>query len=190
MENLLMDFHLNPEFVNELFDNILQYNMKIIDAALQYDIDGFYFGDDYGQQNGLIMSPQTWRTFIMPGLKQMFGKVKEAGKAVALHSCGNILELLGDLIDIGLDIYQTVQPEIYDLSKLKTDYGKDLTFWGAISTQKTLPFVSPDELRGIVKQTINIMGVNGGYIAAPTHKVPQDVPVENMIALFEVLKEQ
>jgi uroporphyrinogen decarboxylase len=94
------------------------------------------------------------------------------------------------MIDIGLDIYQTVQPEIYDLSKLKTDYGKDLTFWGAISTQKTLPFVGPNELKDIVKQTINIMGVNGGYIAAPTHKVPQDVPVENIIALIEVLKEQ
>lgn len=190
MENLLMDFHLNPEFVNELFDNILQYNMKIIDAALQYDVDGFYFGDDYGQQNGLIMSPQTWRAFVRPGLKQMFAKVKEAGKAVALHSCGNISELFGDMIDIGLDIYQTVQPEIYDLSKLKTDYGNDLTFWGAISTQKTLPFVGPNELKDIVKQTINIMGVNGGYIAAPTHKVPQDVPVENIIALIEVLKEQ
>ena len=190
IEDFLMDMHLHPEFVDELFESILQYNMKIIDVALQYDIDGFYFGDDYGQQNGLIMSPDTWRTFIMPGLKQMFAKVNDAGKAVALHSCGNISEILGDLDDIGLDIYQTVQPEIYDLAKLKADHGKSLTFWGAISTQKTLPFVSPDELKDIIRKTMDTMGTDGGYIAAPTHGVPKDVPAENIIALVEVLKEQ
>ena len=190
IENFLMDLHLYPDFVGELFDQILQYNMKIIDAALQYDIDGFYFGDDYGQQNGLIMSPDTWREFIKPGLKEMFGKVKDAGKVVALHCCGNISELLGDMVEIGLDIYQTVQPEIYDLKKLKADHGKGLTFWGAISTQKTLPFVTPEELKEIVRETINIMGAGGGYIAAPTHGVPDDVPAENIVALIEVLKYQ
>jgi len=190
MENLLMDFHLHPDFVHELFENILQYNLKIIDTALQYDIDGLYFGDDYGQQNGLIMSPKMWRKFIKPGLKQMFEKVKEGTKVASLHCCGNISELFGDLIDIGLDMYQTVQPEIYDLKELKNDYGKDLTFWGAIGTQQTLPFVSPGELKDIVRQTIDIMQVNGGYIAAPTHRVSADVPVENIIALVEVLKEQ
>jgi len=126
----------------------------------------------------------------MPGLKQMFAKVNDAGKAVALHSCGNISEILGDLDDIGLDIYQTVQPEIYDLAKLKADHGKSLTFWGAISTQKTLPFVSPDELKDIIRKTMDTMGTDGGYIAAPTHGVPKDVPAENIIALVEVLKEQ
>lgn len=190
IENFLMDLHLYPDFVNELFDNILQYNMKIIDTALEFDIDGFYFGDDYGQQNGLTMSPDTWRTFIKPGLKQMFAKVKDAGKVVAIHSCGDISKILGDMVEIGLDIYQTVQPEIYDLKQLKADFGTDLTFWGAISTQKTLPFVSCDELKSIVKDTISIMGAGGGYIAAPTHGVPDDVPPENIGALIEVLKEQ
>ena len=190
IENFLMDMHLYPEFTAKLFDMILQYNMKIIDTALKYDIDGFYFGDDYGQQNGLIMSPETWRTFIKPGLRQMFARVKDAGKVTALHSCGNISEILADLSEIGLDIYQTVQPEIYDLAQLKADHGSDLTFWGAISTQKTLPFVKPDELKEIVRQTVDTLGSNGGYIAAPTHKVPQDVPPENIAALIEILKQQ
>jgi len=190
MENLLMDFLLEPDFAKQLLDGILEYNLQIIDAALRYDIDGFYFGDDYGQQNGLIMSPETWRKFIRPGLARMFEKVKSAGKVVALHSCGNISRILGDLIDIGLDIYQTVQPEVYDLKKLKTDFGNKLTFWGGISTQQTLPFVSPFELRDIVKKTIAIMADKGGYIAGPTHRIPADVPVENVIALVQVLKEQ
>jgi len=190
MENLLMDFILNPGFVEELFDNILQYNLKIIDAVLEYDIDGFYFGDDYGQQTGLLMSPDTWRKFIKPCLKKMFDKIKGAGKFIALHSCGNIIELFDDLIDMGLDIYQTFQPEIYDIKQVKARYGNNLTFYGGISTQRTLPFAKPEELKIIVKNTINIMSKNGGYIAAPTHRVPADVPVENIVALVKLLKRQ
>jgi len=190
MENLLMDFLTQPEFVEELFEKILAHNLQIIDAALDYSIDGFYFGDDYGGQNGLLMSPQTWCRFIKPGLAKMFEKVKSAGKVVVLHSCGDVSRILGELIDIGLDVYQTVQPQVYDLKKLKADYGRDLAFWGGISTQQTLPFVKPAELKDIVKKTIDIMAHNGGYIAGPTHRIAKDVPIENIIALVEVLKGQ
>lgn len=190
MQDLLMDFMLEPEFVEELFEKILEYNMKVIDTALKYDIDGFYFGDDYGQQTGMIMSPDKWRKFIKPGLARMFERVKSAGKVVALHSCGNIIDIFGDLIEIGLDIYQTFQPEIYDLKKVKEKYGNNLTFWGGISTQKMLPFLTPEELKTQVKEIMQIMSVNGGYIAAPTHQVPADVPAENIAALAELLKNQ
>jgi uroporphyrinogen decarboxylase len=190
MENLMMDMHLEPAFVEELLARIVDYNMAIIDAAVQYEIDGFYFGDDYGQQSGLLMSPDMWRKLIKPALAKMFERVKGAGKAVALHSCGNIKAILGDLIDTGLDIYQTVQPGIYDLGRLKSEYGRDLTFWGAISTQQALPFVSPAELRDSVVSTIEILGAGGGYICGPTHRVPEDVPPENVAALIETLKSQ
>jgi uroporphyrinogen decarboxylase len=191
MENLLMDFLLNPSFVEKLLEHILHYNLRIIEVVVQEsEIDGFYFGDDYGQQNGLIMSPDTWRKFIKPGLSKMFRKVKECGKVVALHSCGNITEILCDLIEIGLDIYQTVQPEVYNLKWLKKEYGKDLTFWGGISTQQLLPFASPNELKADVRKTLHIMSNHGGYIASPTHKITQDIPVENVLALIEVLKFQ
>ncbi len=190
MQNLLMDFILEPEFVEELFNKILEYNLQVIDVALRHDIDGFYFGDDYGQQTGMIMSPDTWRKFIKPGLAKMFQKVKSAGKVVALHSCGNIIEIFGDLIEMGLDVYQTFQPELYNLKKVKEEYGNDLTFWGGISTQKMLPFLNPEELKRQVKEIMGIMSVNGGYIAAPTHKVPGDVPVENIAALIDMLKHQ
>lgn len=190
MENLLMDFLLEPGFVEELFERILSYNMKVIDIALEYDIDGFYFGDDYGHQTGMIMSPEVWRRFIKPGLAKMFDKIKTARKVVALHSCGNIIEIFGDLIDIGLDVYQTFQPEIYDIGKVKAEYGANLAFWGGISTQRTLPFAAPSEIKAIVKETRDVMSVNGGYIASPTHRVPADVPSENIVALVEVLNGQ
>jgi len=166
----------------------LQYNLQIIDVALAYDIDGFYFGDDYGQQTGMIMSPEHWRRFIRPGLETMFARVKNAGKLVFLHSCGNISGVLGDLVDIGLDVYQTVQPEVYDLAELKHTYGRDLSFWGAISTQRLLPFASPTEVVEKATEIIGVMHEGGGYIAAPTHQVPADVPPENVEALVTLFK--
>ncbi len=189
-ENFLCDLACEEDFVQEIFEKITDYNLDIINEAVKYDIDGFYFGDDYGQQNGLLMKPSTWRVLIKPYLSKMFEAVKKCGKTVALHSCGDISSILDDLAEIGLDIYQTFQPEIYDLEKIKARYGKTLTFWGGISTQRTLPFVKPDELKVIVKKTIRIMSEGGGYIAAPTHQVPDDVPVENIIALADVFKER
>lgn len=188
MENLLMDFLAEPAFAEKLLGRIADYNLAIIEAATGFDIDGFYFGDDYGSQQGLLMSPDTWRRFVRPGLVRMFERVKRAGKTVALHSCGNIREILGDLIDIGLDVYQTVQPEVYDLGKLKKEYGRHLTFWGAISTQQALPFAKPEEVKRLVRETIATMGESGGYIAGPTHRVPQDVPPENVVAMVEALR--
>jgi uroporphyrinogen decarboxylase len=189
-ENLLTDFYLEEDFVVRLFDSILQNNLEIINTALTYNIDGFYFGDDYGQQSSLLMSPECWRKYIKPGLKLMFEPIKKAGKFVALHSCGNISGILRDLIDIGLDVYQTVQPEIYDLKYIKKEYGADICFWGGISTQKDMPFVTPQKLKEIVSDTIHVLQKNGGYIAGPTHQVPPDVPAENVIALIDFLKNQ
>ncbi|MBC7958471.1 MAG: uroporphyrinogen decarboxylase [Vallitaleaceae bacterium] len=189
-ENLLMDFYLNPEFVEQLLDKILEYNLKILDVALEYDLDGFYFGDDYGQQRGMIMGPQLWRKFIKPGLAQMFAKVKKAGKVVALHSCGDISDILEDLIEIGLDIYQTFQPEIYDINEIKSLYGDRLTFWGGISTQQMLPNLSPKELVERSGEILKVMSQKGGYIMAPTHQVPEDVPVENILELIKMCKNQ
>ena len=186
MENLLMDFYLNENFVEELFSKITDYNLKIITEALKYPIDGFYFGDDYGQQNGLIMGPDLWRKYIKPYLKRTFVPIKEKGLPVFLHSCGNIMDILDDLIEIGLDCYQTVQPEIYDLSLLKKKFGDALTFYGAVSTQQFLPFAIPKTVKEKIFETIGIMGKNGGYICAPTHQISEDVPPENIMAMIEM----
>ena len=189
LEELLMDFYLNPALVNHLLDQILEYNVKILDIALEHDIDGIYFGDDFGTQTSLIMSPDTWRKFIKPRYKLMFSMVKAKGKITALHSCGNIGVILSDLIDIGLDIYQTVQPEVYDLADLKDEFGKDLSFWGGISTQKLLPYARKMELIDEVKRTIHVMSKDGGYIASPTHQVTPDVSNENVLTLIELLRD-
>ena len=185
MENLLMDFYLNEAFVEELLSSITEYNAAIINEALKYDVDGFYFGDDYGQQSSLIMDPQVWRQFLKPQLKRTFAPIKAQGLPVFLHSCGNISDILDDLIEIGLDCYQTVQPEIYDLRLLKQQFGSKLTFYGAISAQRFLPFASPFAVQEKLRETIDILGENGGYICAPTHQVPEDVPPENCMSMID-----
>lgn len=190
MENLLMDMVLEPEFVDELLDAITEYNLRIIDIALEYDIDGMEFGDDWGQQKGLIMGPGYWRRFIKPRMARMYERVKSKGLVVMQHSCGDIHEIFPDLIEIGLDVYQTFQPEIYDIKKTKQEYGNDLSFWGGISTQRLLPFASPEEIRRVTRETMEILGQNGGYIAAPTHAVPGDVPPESIIAMIEEFQNQ
>jgi len=120
----------------------------------------------------------------------MYSRVKGKGLIVSQHSCGDIHEIFSNLIDAGLDVYQTFQPEIYDIKGIKDKFGKDLTFWGGISTQTLLPFALPEEVRRVTRQTMEILGREGGYIAAPTHSIPGDVPAENVMAMIEVLKNQ
>ena len=190
MENFLMDMAVEEDFADELLDAICEYNLQVIRIALSYDIDGFYFGDDWGQQKGLIMGAPHWRRFIKPRMARMFAEVKKAGKPVFLHSCGDIQELFPDLIEMGLDCYQTFQPEIYDVAAVKKEYGDRLSFWGGVSTQRLLPYASPEEIKRTVKELIQVVGKNGGYIVAPTHGIPGDVPPKNIVAMIEAMQQQ
>ena len=190
MENLLTDMILDPGFVDALFDRILDYNLQAMDQMLEYDLDCIRFGDDWGQQTGLIMGPRLWRRFIKPRMATLFARAKGAGKAVMLHSCGSIQELFPDLIDMGLDIFNTFQPEVMNVDQVKREYGRHLTFYGGISTQQVLPRVGPTELKAHVREMIARVGVNGGYVVAPTHAISRDVPPENIVAFIEVVQSQ
>lgn len=190
MEELLVYMITDPDFVDSLLDKICDYNLKIMDLALEYPFDGFYFGDDWGQQKGLIMGPALWRKFIKPRMAKMYSKANEKGLFVIQHSCGDIEEIFEDLIEIGLSCYQTFQTEIYDIEKVKEKYGDSLSFWGGISTQQLLPYATPEKVREETIKIIKIMSKNGGFIVAPTHAVTHDIPIENITAMFEVFENQ
>ncbi|MFO7636707.1 MAG: uroporphyrinogen decarboxylase family protein [Clostridia bacterium] len=190
MENLLSDMVLEPDFTHALFEAICSFNLNVINFSLEYPFDGIYFGDDWGQQRGLIMGPALWREYIKPYLKRMYAPCKEKGRFIAQHSCGDIHEIFPDVIDIGLDCYNTFQPEIYDIGQIKKEYGRDLSFWGAISTQTLLPFATPEKVRSETARIMEILGKDGGYVAAPTHAVPYDVPCENVEAMLDVFRNQ
>ena len=186
-EDCLYNMAAEPELLHSLLRKICDRNLKIIDIALEYDIDCIYFGDDWGQQKGLIMGVTHWRTFIKPYLKEMYGKVKAAGKYIVQHSCGDLREILTtDLYEIGLDIYQTFQPEIYTLDYAKQLYGK-IAVWGGISTQADLPYKTSEEIKEIITKTAQAFNYTG-LIISPTHDLEFDVPPKNIIAMIETFK--
>ena len=189
MENLMMDFYDHPEFAHELLNTIGDYNIAQAREAAKYDIDAVYFGDDWGQQRGLQMGPGIWREFILPVLRRMYGVVREAGRYVCIHSCGDVDELFDDLVDAGLNCFNPFQPEVMDVEALLRQYRGRLAFYGGLSTQKTLPYGSEEDVRAESRRLLE-MGAEGGYIFAPAHAVEGDVPIENMLAFIETAQAQ
>lgn len=188
-ENLLMDFMLNPDFVKEFFARIADYNITQISVALSYDIDAVYFGDDWGQQSGLIMGYDTWKDFIYPELKRMYAVVKDAGKYVMIHACGDVDELFPDLLEAGLDCFNPFQPEVMDVEAILKEYRGRLAFHGGLSMQKTLPFGSVEDVRKESEWLLEL-GREGGYIFSPSHSVESDTSKENILRFIEVAQAQ
>ncbi len=143
-----------------------------------------------GTQRGLMFSPAQWRRFFKPGQKRMYDRIRAAGKVVYLHSCGNVEPIVGELIDMGVNMLQPIQPEAMDIFALKRQYGKHICFAGGVSTQQTLPYGTPDQVRSEVKRCIEVMGKGGGYVIAPAKPILPGVPIENAAALIDTLVKQ
>jgi len=180
----------DKKFINDLLDRILEFNLRVIDNACRLDIDAMRFGDDWGQQTGLIMGAGLWREFIKPRVRQMYSAVKARGKFVFIHSCGKVEEIFQDLIECGVKVFNPFQPEVMDVFEIKKKFGDRLSFFGGISTQRTLPFGTAEQTKDEVRRLIDGIGKNGGYIASPAHAIPADAKAENIATMIEVLQNQ
>lgn len=190
IENFLCDLVAEPEWSKELLDLIIRKNLVMLENILCCeDFDGVLLGSDWGTQRDLIMSPECFRTMIKEGERQEYELIKKYKKNVFVHSCGNIVKIMDDLAELGVECLNPVQPECMDIKWLKEQYGHRMAFYGGISTQRTLPYGTPDEVRRETIDVVKSMSVNGGYITGPSQEIQEDVPYENLCALIAAAKE-
>lgn len=187
-QNFMMYMAGEEEFSEKLLDRCLEYNLGLIENCPDY-VDAIRFGEDWGLQKGLMMGPAHWRHYLKPRLKEMYEAARKRGFAVFIHSCGDISELFPDLIEIGVQAVNPIQPEVMDIYKLKKEYGKDLVLYGGVSCQKTLPLGTPEDVKRECSELLERMGKEGGYIFGPSGAIPTDAKTENIAALIDFVKE-
>ena len=190
-ERLLMDLALNEGFVEALLERITEVQVRLARRYTSLGVDGGYFGDDYGSQNGLLFSPSAWRRLIRPRLARLCTVFREVSLPVILHSDGAITEIIPDLVDVGVTALNPVQPEVLDHQWLKRTYGKALAFYGGVSTQTVLPHGTPNEVRVAVHRCVSDLAADGtGLIVAPSHRLMKDVPISNVLAFVDAIRDQ
>lgn len=188
MEQFMMDLALDEVWCEELLERITHIQVRLAERYVEAGVDGGYFGDDLGAQKGLLFSPEVWRRLFKPRLKRMFRVFTDAGLPVIMHSDGDIMEIIPDLIDIGLSCLNPCQPEVLDHRRLKREFGNSLSFYGGLSTQGTLPRGKPEEVRAAATECINVLGADGtGLIFGPSHRMMSDIPMENVVELLRSL---
>jgi uroporphyrinogen decarboxylase len=190
LENTFADLVLRPQIVRAILTRIrafyLAYLERILEAA-KGKIDIVLTRDDFGSQVGLLISPDTWRTFIKPGFGEYIELIKSYGATAMHHTCGSVVEIIPEMIACGLDVLQSIQPEAANMSlaDLKARFGRKLCFHGGISIQRTMPFGTPATIRQDIKEIANTIKPDGGYIFGTAHNIQADTSVENVQALLE-----
>jgi hypothetical protein len=189
-ENMLVDPYLEEGNFARLRDRVVEYNLATIDQWIARGVDAVFFSDDWGCQRGLLMRPDDWRRFYKPSYRAMFRRARDGGAHVWMHLCGDVSSILGDLIDIGLNVLTPVQPRAMDCPALAREYGGKVCFNGGIDVQGTLIFGTPEDVRREVHELVGMFGgFGGGYIAGTSHIVMPETPLDNVVAMYEALTE-
>jgi uroporphyrinogen decarboxylase len=190
LERLLEDFALNPDIADAVLDIPYQYHLEAAKKLTRMGVDMIWTGDDVGGQHAMIISPKMWRRYLKPRMANFIAELKAINPQVkvAYHSDGQIYSIIPDLIEIGLDVLNPIQPASMDPVRLKQEYGDKLCFWGSIDEQQTLPFGSAADVEAEVHQRLQTLGKDGGLIIGPTHHVQLDTPIENLWALVNTVR--
>jgi len=191
MENLLADYLVNRPFVEELYDQIYGLWGEILRRCTAAGVDMIGFGGDIAMQDRLIMGPESWRAVDKPRLAEAIASCKAINPDlhVFIHSDGDLRAIMPDLIEIGFDVIDPIQPECMDPVWVKQEYGDRITLHGCGSLQKTLPFGRPDDCREEVERLIETCGYDGGLVLRVSNAIGFDVPVENVAAWFEAARD-
>ncbi|MBT3389167.1 MAG: hypothetical protein HN413_02025 [Chloroflexi bacterium] len=189
MEQMLLDLSLDPDLSNRILDIPYHYHLTAAKKLAEMGVDMIWTGDDFGAQEQMLISPKMWRHYFKPRMAHYIAELKAINPnlKVAYHSDGNILPIIPELIEIGLDVLNPIQPASMDPAELKRQFGDKLCFWGSIDEQHTLPFGSAADVRAEVLERLQTIGKSGGLILAPTHHVQLDTPLENFWAMVNTI---
>jgi uroporphyrinogen decarboxylase len=194
VEQILLDMALSAELAHAVIGRIRAfcavYLQRILEAA-RGKLDIVLTGDDFGAQQGPLVSPRMWVDYLGEGFAQFVSLAHQAGVLVAHHTCGSVRRIVPLMVERGLDILQSLQPDAADMSAeaLKSEFGHSLAFHGGISIQRTLPLGCVDDIRREVADRVSTLGRGGGYIACTAHNIQADTPPDNAIALLNAYHE-
>jgi len=184
MEKFMVDMASHEAYIEPLLDQTMKFTIGIAKQLAALGVDGLWFGDDFGAQNGMMISPKMWRNIFKPRFAEVFQEVRSVNPNVLVmyHCDGAISPILNDLIEIGLDVFNPVQPNVpgHEPQELKTKFGDRLSFWGAIDQQYVLPRGTAEEIEKDVAEKISILGAGGGYMCSPAHILQADTPLESI----------
>ena len=194
MEQFVMDLVMNPAIAESILEHIaayyMEYNRRVFEAA-DGAIDIFFMGDDMGTQRSTWVSVGMYRQFFKKRFSEFNALAHEFDIKTMYHTCGCVTDLVGEFVDAGLDILQSLQPSALgeSLAALKKQYGRDLCFQGGIDIQDILPKGSPADVRQHVREVAETLGQDGGYIFGTAHNILPDTPTENVLALVDAYRE-
>jgi len=187
LNKLMIDLIENEETANKILDIPFNYHLYAARRMAELGVDLIWTGDDIGSQTSMIMSPGLWRKYFKPRMARLYSELKriKSDLKIAYHSDGYIIPIIDDLVEIGLDILNPIQPKCMNPYNLKKRYGKNLSLWGTIDIQETLPFGTKEQVIAETKERISILGPGGGFIISPTHHIQNDTSIENFFAFWD-----
>jgi uroporphyrinogen decarboxylase len=189
LEQMMMDMLLDPGLADHLLDIPYHYHLTAAKRLVEIGVDMIWTGDDVGSQHEMMISPKMWRKYFKPRMASFIDELKAINPdvKVAYHCDGDLRPVIPELVEIGLDVLNPIQPACMDPAEIKEQYGDRLSFWGAIDEQHTLPFGSPAEVEAEVRKRLGTIGQGGGLVLAPTHHVQLDTPLENFWAMVDTI---
>lgn len=189
MHNVLMDYLINPDLINKIYEKIYSFNLAYCENLVRAGVDMVGIVGDIAMQNGLMMSPEVWRKFEKGRLEKLVSRLKNINPKlkIFMHTDGDVREIIEDLIEVGLDVLNPIQPECMNPVEIKRKYGDRLVLHGGVSLQKTLPFGSPEDVKEEVRYLIKNCNINGGFVFGPSNVIFKEIPPENVVAMYRTI---
>jgi uroporphyrinogen-III decarboxylase len=190
-ERLLMDMAAHPAKADRVLEIPYHYHKTVTQRLVKLGVDMIWLGDDVGGQNAMLMSPKMWRTYLKPRMADLIASLRAINPRIkiAYHTDGVVYPIIPELIEIGIDVLNPIQPMAMDPVRLKKEHGDRLCFWGSMDIQQTIPFGMPADVKNEVVTRLKTIGQDGGLIIGPTHNLQLDTPLENFWAMVNTIRE-